>query len=84
MFNADVREIGEELYSPPFGYPKQRIGNYDDVLRGHITLTGIPSSKPVAQQRDWGEESTYLRGLAGIVGESLTEKKRRRFQRVFG
>ena len=84
MFNNDVNEIGKELYSPSFGYPPQRIGGYDEILRGHITLTGVPTSKPVAQQKDWFQGSLYLQGLVGSIGESHREKKARRFNEVYG
>lgn len=87
MFMDDTYEIGERYYSPPFGYPPQRIGSYDNILRGHITLTGAgvdPVSKPVAKQKDWQEESLYLRGLAGDIGESHMVRKERRFNTVFG
>ena len=94
MYNYDANEIGEELYSPTFGYPPQRIASYDVPLRGHITLTGLSGagvlapvheqvSRAVGQQVEWQQESDYLQGLVGD-GESLEWKKERRYTRVFG
>jgi len=39
--NSDIDLISVELYSPPAGYPPQRIMEYDVPLAQHQTLNGV-------------------------------------------
>ncbi len=87
MFNSDFHKIGEDFYSPTFGYPAQRIGSYDVELNEHSTLNGAgvdPYSKYVAPQKDWENKTRALSSSIGAHGESHCKKKQRKYNRVFG
>lgn len=86
MFNSDFQQIGDDFYSPTFGYPAQRIRNYDMELIEHVTLNGLgqsPYSKRVAPQKDWENRTMALSGSIGSHGESHANKKLRKYSRVF-
>lgn len=83
MFNLDTYDIGEQFYSPSFGYPPQRIGSYDVEIQERMTLNGLAESKTAAPQMDWEEGSQYLAGVIGSAGEPVQSKKNRRYGRAY-
>jgi len=87
MYNSDFHQIGEEFYSPTFGYPAKRIRNYDMELNEHVTLNGLghsPYSKRVAPQKGWENRTMARSRSLGSHGESHANKKMRKYARVFG